>query len=401
MPVYKYQAKELEGKIQDGLIEAPSEINAIGMVKDQGLKLLSIKMESAGGAGSSVMVLGGVGIKDIVIFTRQFSVLISAKVTMVEALKVLVEQTEHLKLKMEVSKIYDEVDAGSSLSDALSKRPRIFDPFFVNVVRAGEVSGKLDDVLNYLADEMEKNYDMQGKIKGAMIYPAFVLTGMLGAGIFMMVFVVPKLTDVLAESGMELPITTKILIATSAFMTKYWFIVIAGVFGLFALVKVINRTDDGKRFFDMIKLRLPIFGNLFRLIYLVRFTSAMHTLVVGGVSVTKSLQITSEVVDNYVFKDLITETIKEVEDGNSISLVFASTNLIPKMVSQMMAIGEKTGRLDLIFERSTIFYSREISNIVANMTAIMEPLIMLIMGVGVGVMVAAVIMPMYQMASAF
>jgi type IV pilus assembly protein PilC len=215
----------------------------------------------------------------------------------------------------------------------------------------------------------------------------------------MMVFVVPKLTAVLLESGGELPIATRILIGTSDFLSNYWWLFLVIIGGAVFGIKMFTRTDVGKLTVDTIKLRLPIFGKLFQRIYLVRFTRSMHTLIIGGVNITKSLKITGDVVSNKVYKDLIDKTVKEVEEGNSISNIFSQSKQIPRMVSQMMSIGEKTGKLDVILKRITEFYGREINNIVTNLMTLMEPIIMVIMGLAVGVMVAAIILPMYNMAS--
>jgi type IV pilus assembly protein PilC len=215
----------------------------------------------------------------------------------------------------------------------------------------------------------------------------------------MMVFVVPKLTNVLAETGAELPMATKILMAVSAFLAGYWWLLGIGIAGAVAGYKYFASLPFGKRIIDTTLLRLPVFGRLFQRIYLVRFTRSLQTLLVGGVNISKALQIAAEIVTNYVYKEMILATKKSVEDGNSISSVFVASPVIPKMVSQMLSIGEKTGRLDVILERVTDFYSREINNTLANLMTLMEPIIMVIIGIAVGIMVAAIIMPMYNMAS--
>ena len=401
MPIYKYQAFNKDKKAQEGLVEADSKDYAAELLAEKGLAIVTLSEASSGKAKFNLNFLNRVKMKDIVIFSRQFSVLVSANVSMVQALKILVEQTANTTLKMVVSEVADEVDAGTALSEALGKQSKIFSNFYVSVVRSGETSGKLNEVLSYLADEMEKDYDMMSKIKGAMIYPAFVLCSLIIVGILMMIFVVPKLTGILTESGAELPVTTRILIGTSGFMQKYWWLLAAMVVGLAAAVRYYLNRPKGKRQFDYIKLRLPIFGHLFQLIYLVRFTRSMNTLLVGGVTIDNSLKVAAEVVGNKIYQELIEETIKEVEDGNSISSVFINSKTIPKMVSQMLNIGEKTGKMDVILERITNFYSREIYNIVANLMTLMEPIIMVVMGVAVGMMVAAVILPMYNLASSF
>jgi len=401
MPIFKYKAFDKDKKMQEGMVEANNKDYVGEILAEKGFSIVSVTEISSGKKKFNLDFLNKVKIKDIVIFSRQFSVLISANVSMVQALKILVDQTANLTLKMTVSEVADEVDAGSALSEALGKRANIFSNFYVSVVRSGETSGKLDEVLSYLADEMEKDYDMMSKIKGAMIYPAFVLCSLVVVGIVMMIYVVPKLTAILTESGTELPITTRILIGTSGFLQNYWWLLIVIVAAVIAAFRWYIKRPQGKRQFDYITLRLPIFGHLFQLIYLVRFTRSMNTLIVGGVTIDNSLKVAAEVVGNKIYQELIEETIKEVEDGNSISSVFINSKTIPKMVSQMLNIGEKTGKMDVILERITNFYGREISNMVANLMALMEPIIMVVMGVAVGIMVAAVILPMYNLASSF
>lgn len=399
MSIYQYKARDKNEVTFSGLVEASSEAEAVEMLKERELSVIFVKPEKSEKSKiSGSIVIGRIKPKDVVIFSRQFAVLISANVPVVQSLKIVVDQTESIKLKIAVSQVADEIDAGTRLSEALGKHPKIFSNFYVSVIRSGETSGKLDEVLTYLADEMEKDYDMTSKIKGAMIYPIFVFCGLSGVGVVMMVFVVPKLTAILTETGAELPFATKVLIGLSGFMTSYWWLLILILAGAAAGIKFISSTEGGKKSIDYFKLKLPIFGRLFQMIYLVRFTRSMQTLIIGGVNITKSLKITADVVSNQIYKELIEQTVKEVEDGNSISNVFSQSNHIPKMVSQMMSIGEKTGKMDIILQRITEFYTREINNIVANLMTLMEPIIMVIMGVAVGIMVAAIIMPMYNMA---
>lgn len=402
MAIFKYKALDSDKETAEGLIEAVNEKMAAETLQEKGFSIVSIKKHSEGKKEIKFLaILNRVKGKDLVIFSRQFSVMISANVALVQALKILIEQTENITLKMIISEIADEVDSGLRLSDALAKRPKVFSDFYVNVIRSGETSGKLDEVLNYLADEMEKDYDMASKIRGAMIYPAFVLVGLGVVGVVMMMFVVPKLTGILTETGATLPLTTRILIGTSGFLSAYWWLLLIVLVGAVVGLRFYVKSPAGKRQFDFLKLRLPIFGKLFQRIYLVRFTRSMNTLIIGGVTITKSLKIASEVVGNEIYKELIEKTSQTVEDGDSISSVFTESKEIPKMVSQMMAIGEKTGKMDVILGRITDFYSREINNIVANLMTLMEPIIMVIMGVAVGVMVAAIILPMYNLASQF
>lgn len=339
--------------------------------------------------------------RELVIFSRQLSVMISADVPIVQALKVLVRQTANHNLKTVVANLAADVEGGTKFSAALARYPDAFSDFFINIVRSGETTGKLDEVLDYLATQQERDYDLSSKIKGAMIYPAFILCGLIVVGIVMMIFVIPKLTDILQESGATLPLSTRILIGTSSIMKNYWWALLISLAGLIGGLRYLITFPLGRKYWDTLKIRLPVFGQLFRRIYMVRFTRGLSTLLTGGVEMVGSLKIAGAIVGNAVYRDLIAQTVREVEDGNPITTVFARSKEIPVMVTQMLGIGEQTGKIDAILARLTDFYTREIENMVRNLTTLMEPLIMLFMGVAVGIMVSAVILPMYNLAAQF
>ena len=339
--------------------------------------------------------------KDLVIFSRQFAVMISANVPVVESLLILIDQTNNISLKNMIADIAFEVEGGAFLSDAFAKRPKIFSEFFVNIIRSGETSGKLDEVLSYLADEMEKSYDMASKVKGAMIYPVFIICALFGVGIVLMVYVIPNLTSILTETGAELPMSTRAVISISNFLRNYSVLIILAVIAIVVAVKLYLKTYQGKRNFDIMKLQMPIFGKLFKYIYLMRFSRSLSTLLKGGVTITRSLEIVADVVGNVIYKELILATLESINDGNPFSTVFESSKYVPKMVPQMISVGEKTGKIDSVLDRVTDFYSRESGNMLDNLSKLMEPLIMVLMGAGVGVMVAAVLLPMYNLASQF
>jgi type IV pilus assembly protein PilC len=320
---------------------------------------------------------------------------------LVQALRILVKQTTNHLFKRAISEIADEVEGGEKLSQALAHYPKIFSDFFVAMVRSGETSGRLDEVLNYLADEQEKDYDLVSKIKGAMIYPIFIVTGLVIVGAVMMIFVIPKLTEVLKESGKELPLSTRILIGTSEFMAHWWWLLIMAVFGIFFLVRYYLKTSNGRFTWDLLKIRIPIFGRLLQRIYMVRMSRSLATLMNGGVPLTQSLEIVSDVVGNRVYQDIIHKTMKEVRDGRPMTAVLGVAKEVPLMFSQMISVGEQTGKLSAILEKLGDFYSREVDNMVTNLVSLIEPLIMVVLGVAVGIMVAAIILPMYNMASSF
>ncbi len=402
MPVYRYKAKKLNSnRIARGNIVAFNSTDANNQLAKKDLVVKKLTDISASLELKLLLAINPIKAKDLVIFFREFSVMISANVTIVESLIILIVQTKNITLQKMISEIAYEVDSGFLLSDALARRGDVFDDFYVNMLRSGETSGKLDEVLNYLADEVEKSYEMKAKIKNAMIYPAFIVFGLLGVGIFMMIFVIPELTSVLQETGTELPTSTKIVIAVANFLEKY--IIYIGIFLVifFFSFKRLLKTKVGKKYYDMFLIKLPVFGKLFKLIYIVRFTRSFSTLLKGGVSMTRSLDISAKVVGNYVYQKLIYETLAAVTGGDSVVTVFEKSKYIPSMVPEMMSIGEKAGKLDEVLDTITVFYNREVNQTLNNLTTILEPIIMIVMAVGVGIMVAAVILPMYNLAGSF
>ncbi len=400
MAIFEYKAKTTDGQTIAGGVEAASEEKAIQTLEDRGLILLSISQRAKSGV-FELTVFTRIKPKDVVVFFRQLSVLVSATIPIVQSLRVLLKQTTDRQLQRIVSEIADDVEGGMRLSQACERHSKVFSEFYVNMIRSGETSGHLDDVLNYLADQREKDYDLMSKVKGAMIYPAFIISALILVGILVMAFVIPKLTSVLTDAGGELPGTTKALIATSHFFAGYWWAILLALLCIPVVIRAVMKTSGGKKAIDTALIKLPVFGPLFQKIYLIRLTRSLSTLVRGGVPLPKALALTADIVGNSVYKSLVQETVKEVEDGNPIASVFLRSNDIPPMLSNMLSVGEQTGRIDVILEKITAFYARELENAVGNLVSLIEPLIIMIMGVAVGLMVAAVIMPIYNMASNF
>ncbi|MBU0707783.1 type II secretion system F family protein, partial [Patescibacteria group bacterium] len=285
------------------------------------------------------------------------------------------------------------------LSTALSRYPQVFSEFFVHMIRSGETTGKLDETLNYLADQLEKDYDLNSRIRGAMIYPAFILFALTGVGVAMMIFVIPKLTAVLEESGAELPITTRILIATSEFLQNDWWILVLVIIGAIFAYRSLASSEAGRRMLDKIKIRLPIVGNLFVKIYLTRFARSVSTLIAGGIPLTRTMEIVADIVGNTVYRDLTLNTIKVIEDGNSIATLYARSSDVPPMLTQMMAVGEQTGKLDIILSKLSDFYAKEVESMIHNLVTLLEPVVMLVLGAAVAVMITAILLPMYQLST--
>ncbi len=402
MPIYRYKAVNSQGKAIRGQVISYNEEAATHRVESLGVELVWLVDATNNIVNRFWLWLQRVKSRDLVVFSRQFSLLISSNVGMVEALATVQEQTENLKMRNILAEVTYEVDGGALLSDALHKKGgRIFSTFFTSVIHAGETSGKLDEVLNYLADEMEKDYDLTSKFKSAMIYPAIVLIGLVGVGFIMMLFVMPQLTAILEETGAQLPWSTRFVIWVVAFLNKYIVAIVIFIVAFFIAFRLFVKSEFGRMRVDYIKLHIPVIGKLFRLVYLIRFCRAFSTLLRGGVSITKSLEISGDIVRNKVYQKLITNTIEQVNEGSSVSSVFIASREIPKMVPQMMAIGEKTGNLDAVLEKISVFYGRELAAKLNNLGVILEPLIMMILAVGVGIMVAAIILPMYNVATSF
>lgn len=398
MATFRYRAKDSEGRIISGKVEASTLPLAQQLLEEKNLEIVVLTQLRE---RFKIPLTGRVTARDLVIFSRQLSTLVGANVPLVQALRTLVMQTANPELKRVLGAAADEVEAGTRLSIALSKHPRIFNTFFVSMVKSGETAGRLAEVLNYLADQTEKEYDLVAKVRGALIYPAFIVGGMVIVGIVLLIFVIPKLTAVLQESGAELPLTTRMLIGTSHFTKSYWWLILLILTGLGVAFKLALRNSQFHAGFDKLKLRIPVFGPLLQKIFLARVTRSLQILISGGVDVVGSLDVVSEVVGNQYYAELIRQTRREVADGNSMTSVLSQSPLVPPMVSQMLAVGEETGRLVPILEKLTGFYTREVDNGVTTLVSIIEPLLMVVIGVGVGLVVSSIILPMYRLAGQF
>lgn len=402
MAVYSYKAKDRQSNTLVGAVEAPSESVAIDVLHEKNLIVLSLQeRRRLSLLQFSIPFFNRVKLRDVVVFARQLAVMISASVPLVQALRILTKQTENVSLKIIVSEVADEVDGGAKLSASLARFPQVFNDFFVHMIRAGETSGRLDETLTYLADEEEKNYDLQSKIRGAMIYPIFILSGMVVMGVAMMIFVIPQLTKVLTEGGAKLPIATRILIGVSGFMQLRWPYLLLILIAIIIGYRLYVRTPAGRFMVDNLKLRAPIIGSIYRRIAITRFAQSLSTLLQSGVPLTRALEIVADIVGNTVYRRLTQQAIKDVEDGNPLSTTFLKSAIVPAMLTQMMNVGEQTGRLDFVLKKLSEFYSREVENAVTGLVTLIEPLILIVLGIAVGGLVAAILLPIYSLSESF
>ncbi len=401
MPTFKYRARLPDGRTQAGMIEADTAAVAQEALDERGVQTLLIEpFTGAEAATSGVLdLLNPISAKELVIVSRTLSVMVSASLPIPDALRNIARQTRNPRLKKVVFAVATELEGGARLSDALERYPHVFSNFFVNMVRSGETTGQLSEVLEYLADQQEKDYDLTAKITGAMIYPAFIVGSMAVMGFIMMTFVVPKLVGILKEAGVALPLSTRILIATSGFFEHFWWLIILLTVGSVVGAHFFVKTPGGRYAWDTVKLRIPVFGKLFQSVYVVRFSRSLSTLVKGGVDIVSSLEVVSGVMGNEVWKRLVMDTIREVNDGNSIVTALERSKFVPAMMTQMLAVGESTGRTTEILGRLSSFFTREIDNTVANLVALIEPIVIIVLGIGVGGMVSAILLPLYQLSS--
>lgn len=399
---FHYLARDQKGETQTGTIEVANYSIALKTLQERGLIVTRLKSTHEISLFSKdIKIFNRVKRKDIFIFFRQLAILVDADVPLVQSLRILGKQAESHLLKEIVDKVATDVDGGMSLSKALEKNPKVFSSFLINLIRSGEVSGQLQETLNYLADHLEKEYYLISKVRGAMTYPAFILAAFIIVGVLVMVMVIPNLTSILLEAEQELPWSTKVVIATSDFVRNSGWIILVFLLIIGAIAARWKKTKVGKFYWDVFKLKIPIFGKIFQKVYLARFSDNLSALVKGGVSIIQSLNISGQVVGNAVFRQIVFQARDEVKVGKSISLVLEKHKEFPPLFCQMIKTGEKTGKLDIILDKLSDFYGKEVDNIVNNLSQIIEPLLIVILGLGVSILVFSVFIPIYNLAGAF
>ena len=407
MAKFQYTARTKDGKLESDIMEASSVEGAVSILQDQQLIVTDIKpydesksLDFEKLADKILAIFNRVKNEEIVLFTKQLAVLIQAKVPLVQSLKVMERQVENPTFSRIIGEVAGDVDAGMVFSRALAKYPNVFSNFFIQMVRSGEISGRLEETLVYLADYINRQYLLNSKAKGAMIYPAFIVAAFFVVGVVMLIFVVPNLTAILVESGQKLPLVTRILIGSANF-TKSWgwiLFIILGI-GVYFVVMSIKKSPEWRYVYDGFKLRLPVFGQLLKKIYLARFAETLSTLSSAGIAISQSLEITADVIGNAVYRRIILESNEAVRKGGNISAVFARYPEILPMVTQMITIGEQTGKLDTILKQVAKFFTEEVNRAFDNLVNLIEPILIVVLGAGVGILVAAILLPIYNLSS--
>lgn len=404
--LFNYKAIDQASVQREGTVEAPSIDAAISAVQKRGYTLVSIDEAVKAGSLQSLMHLefsfmNSVSNKEVVILSRQISTLFQAQVSPLRIFRLLSAEVENPQLKSALNAVVEDLQAGSSISRALGAHPDIFSSFYVNLVRSGEESGSLEKAFDYLADYLDRQYEVISKARNALVYPAFVVGVFIIVMGMMLTLVIPNIAKILTDSGQELPIYTRIVIGISDFMVNYIGIILilisaAGV-GLWRFKK----TEIGRRTIDEFLISIPYLGDLQRKLLLTRICDNMATMLGSGISIVQALEVTADVVDNLVYKEIIDSALVEVKGGRSFADAIAEYPEIPSVLAQMAKVGEETGSLGSILNTLSNFYRREVNNAVDTLIGLIEPAMIVMLGVGVGVLLASVLMPIYSMTSAF
>lgn len=400
MAEFRYKARTITGEPREGAVEARTSEAAIEALHRSNLIVVEIKPVEAGPLlGWAFGFFKGVSQRDLVIFSRQLSTLFQAKVPVIQSLKTLAAESGNPSLQTIVGEILDDVSGGSSLSQAMIRHPETFSRFYTSMIRAGEESGKLDDVFLFLADYLERSYDLVSKARNALIYPAFVLTAFVGVIVVMLVSVIPRLTNIFKELGQQAPFYTRVIIGISVFIQQWGFFILVLLIAGGVLLWRFYYTKKGEEFFDELKLKVPFGGGLLKKIYLARLTDNLSTLIAAGIPIIRALEITGDVVANTVYRRIISDAAESVKAGKTISSSFDRFREIPPLVTQMIHIGEESGKLDFILKNAAGFYQRDVENLLENFVSLIEPALIISLGLGVGILVAAVLVPLYNLAS--
>jgi type IV pilus assembly protein PilC len=404
--LFNYKAIDQSSIQREGTVEAPTIDAAISAVQKRGYTLVSIDEAVKSGSLADLLHIefsffNSVSNKEIVILSRQIATLFQAQVSPLRIFRLLSAEVENPQLKLAMNQIVEDLQAGSSISRALAAHPDIFSSFYVNLVRSGEESGSLEKSFDYLADYLDRQYEVVSKARNALVYPAFVVSIFIAVMGMMLTLVIPNIAKILTDSGQELPIYTRIVIGVSDFMVEYIGVILiliaAGGVGLWRF----SLTDVGRRTIDEFVISVPYLGDLQRKLLLTRICDNLATMLSNGVSIIQALEVTADVVDNTVFKEIMELTLVEVKGGRSFADAIAEYPEIPGVLAQMAKVGEETGSLAAILTTLSNFYRREVNNAVDTLIGLIEPAMIVMLGLGVGVLLASVLMPIYNLTSAF
>lgn len=397
--LFTYKAVDESGANKEGEIDAPNRDIAISGLQHRGFVVISIKDENERKSLFDISFFDKISNKDVVILSRQISTLFEAQVSALKAFTMLAANAEKKLLSKKLTQISDDLQAGVSISGALSHHPDVFSDFYVNMVKVGEETGKLNQVFAHLAEYLDRQYALTSKTRNALIYPVFVIVTFFVVMSLMFVVVIPKLSAIILDSGQEVPFYTKIVIGVSDIFVNYGFLAIIFLVFLGIWIWRLSVTDKGKIYLDSIKLSLPAVGNLYKKLYLSRIADNMDTMLSSGVPILRTIDITSSVVGSRTYKALLEEVSDNVKAGLAVSASFEKhPQQIPGIMVQMIKVGEETGSLGSILKTLAEFYKREVDGAIDTLVGLIEPVMIIVLGLGVGILLVSVLMPIYNLA---
>ncbi|MBU6431200.1 type II secretion system F family protein [Patescibacteria group bacterium] len=399
--LFNYKALDEKGEEKAGSIEALNIDIAINSLQKRGLIISQIKDADGGSLFErKFSFFSQVSNKDIVILSRQIATMFEAQVSALRVFQLIGSQIQKPSLRKVIAEVASDIQGGSSISDALYKHHRVFSDFYVNMVRSGEESGKLDQTFLFLADYLDRSYEITSKVKNALVYPIFIVFTFLAVMILMFTAVIPKISAILVDSGQKIPSYTKVVMGISNFLVNYGvFLLILLVISSFFFYRY-GRTREGRLAIDKFKLSIPLANDLFRKLYLSRFSDNMNTMLTSGISMLRGLELTSKVIGNEVYREILENSVESVKGGSSLSDSLARQSEIPGILIQMIKIGEETGQLGSILKTLSNFYRREVINSVDTIVGLIEPIMIVTLGAGVGILLSSVLIPIYNISSA-
>ncbi len=396
MPKYTYRARREDGTLTEGSLRAADEERAGSLLRSHQLTPVSLKSAEAVPIWQR-QFFGGINIKDLILFSRQMASMIRAGVPILEALRSLARQITKHKYRQVLTEMAYDIEAGESLSNTMSKHPSAFNPFILGIVRTGEASGRLTEALDAISDYLEQDYAFRSRVRSALIYPIFLLSIVVIISFVMFTFVLPQLVTIFQDAGVALPLPTRILIGLTGFFSSYWIFILVFIAILSAILYSYLRTPEGRYTLSSVALGIPFLRKFFERLYLSRLTSILRTLFSSDVPALESLTLAKEAVSNRVYRRILEDTIEAVKDGAAISQVWQHEPNIPPMLTSMVAVGERSGNVSDSFKEASRFFKRDVDNILDAITVLLEPILIVVLGAGVGVVVAAVLLPIYNL----
>ena len=398
MASFRYVAKDAAGKTLSGTMDGESELSIVQILRKQGMTILSVELDNAG-SGLPKRRRRRVKANDLVVFSRQLATMVDAGLPLIQSLDALHDQTDNPGFKAIIGELISAIEQGASFSDALGQHPKVFSGLFVNMVRAGETSGTLSEILDRVAGYLEASATLRRKVKSAMIYPAVVSTMAVAITILLLVKVIPVFENIYKSFDSALPGPTRALLALSRFLRSYFYIGIGGLVGAIVGLKMWIRTEAGRFKFDRFKFHLPVFGNLNRKISVSRFTRTLGVLVRSGVPILSALDIVGKTAGNKVVEAAVNEAIEEIKRGENIAEPLAASQVFPPMVTRMISVGECSGKLEVMLEKISDFYDDQVNATVAGLTSLIEPLLIAFLGIVIGGIVICMFMPLFKLST--